>query len=761
MYTQADKVQENTSRTRPSISSGTIPYNTYFTDYRPEAVTQRKLQELADKRLEPVQVFTKQNRSAPVQRKINHSGLPENLKSGIENLSGYAMDDVKVHYNSSKPVQLQALAFAQGTDIHLAPGQEKHLPHEAWHVVQQKQGRVKPTLQMKNKVNINDDAGLEKEADVMGQKALHHNPTDRPAILSRKSMSSLPVQRKVGVEYETTWHVTGNNRQNHKKPIYKGKGWHLESDNNNMEFVTYPPSNSPETLRATVSSMSEIAKKIRNGSASFDTQTVTQVLGSGTQPSFGSEHFVEDKGDASMSAKAQFSFGLSMKNMTGFFDRLYSGNLPEEEATTSSKTFNFGRNNETTTRDFLKSQFKAIGNTSANAGRKKYHDSLGELSSGASKEMQGFLSYLGYYIKSMEAEYLMDLGKGDKYEVNFTDMNRAAVLAQEIVKNRASQKTIGDLAKELGYQSTAVDDLSYGLFGREDSGYKRAQLDENMPVSRLKDFQIRKLSKYVGKRTKVGMDYPKYRFPLMNRSGFDKMYQALDPEDKKWFRDNIDEVIKKIGRKPDSRLFASPYSYKKKKDEDDVNTKNKGFSHGPTVLEWLNSIVGSSPQKRDKISPPKEFVMDDGTADPDQSMGLLAKMDVSDVTEYGIDYSKKPHLLKPQTKKVKQTIIELRSWGDFIKPETWPDHSYDMAYLFGQMAPGDLNFDEKNNNASEKAKELNPLLEERHSLLSQIIKITAKMTRGQKTHAKHFNRGLANKIAIVDQKIEDVNRKHG
>ncbi|HAP61901.1 MAG TPA: hypothetical protein DCR93_21180, partial [Cytophagales bacterium] len=36
-----------------------------------------------------------------------------------------------------------------GTDIHLAPGQQKHLPHEAWHVVQQKQGRVKPTLQPK------------------------------------------------------------------------------------------------------------------------------------------------------------------------------------------------------------------------------------------------------------------------------------------------------------------------------------------------------------------------------------------------------------------------------------------------------------------------------------------------------------------------------------------------------------------------------------------------------------------------------------
>jgi len=46
------------------------------------------------------------------------------------------------------PAQLNALAYAQGSDIHVAPGQEKHLPHEAWHVVQQSKGRVKPTMQI-------------------------------------------------------------------------------------------------------------------------------------------------------------------------------------------------------------------------------------------------------------------------------------------------------------------------------------------------------------------------------------------------------------------------------------------------------------------------------------------------------------------------------------------------------------------------------------------------------------------------------------
>jgi len=101
-----------------------------------------------------------------------HDGLPAQLKAGVEALSGLSMDHVRVHYGSSKPAQFKAWAYAQGADIHLAPGQEKHLPHEAWHVVQQAQGRVKATAQMKGGVAINDDPALEHEADVMGQKAL-------------------------------------------------------------------------------------------------------------------------------------------------------------------------------------------------------------------------------------------------------------------------------------------------------------------------------------------------------------------------------------------------------------------------------------------------------------------------------------------------------------------------------------------------------------------------------------------------------------
>lgn len=106
---------------------------------------------------------------APVQKK-NETGMPDRLKVGVEELSGLAMDDVRVHYNSDKPATVQALAYTQGTDIHVAPGQEQHLPHEAWHVAQQMAGRVEPTTEVGG-MPVNDNVALEHEADVMGAKA--------------------------------------------------------------------------------------------------------------------------------------------------------------------------------------------------------------------------------------------------------------------------------------------------------------------------------------------------------------------------------------------------------------------------------------------------------------------------------------------------------------------------------------------------------------------------------------------------------------
>lgn len=166
--------KEFISRISSSRSSGG---NISFVDNRPQAASQAKLID-------------------SIQRRENRTGLPDDLKTGMENLSGFSMDDVRVHYNSSKPAQLNALAYMQGTDIHVGSGEEKYLPHEAWHVIQQKQGRVQPSMQMQG-VNINNNEGLEKEADVMGEVALSSvNDKNNEILKAAPSLKSV-LQRHI------------------------------------------------------------------------------------------------------------------------------------------------------------------------------------------------------------------------------------------------------------------------------------------------------------------------------------------------------------------------------------------------------------------------------------------------------------------------------------------------------------------------------------------------------------------------------------
>ncbi len=209
-----------------------------FVDNRPETIAQLKMKEMLKNSQQTMQMKNEQERPnvnttatdelskkeiAPFQLKEdptgdappnggssdpNKTGLPDNLKTGMESLSGMPLDDVNVHYNSEKPAQLQALAYAQGTDIHLGPGQEEHLPHELGHVVQQKKGNVKPTMQMMGKsegVPVNDDPQLEREADLMGGEALQMKANEKESNPAsdklKQGMSALssgkgPVQRE-------------------------------------------------------------------------------------------------------------------------------------------------------------------------------------------------------------------------------------------------------------------------------------------------------------------------------------------------------------------------------------------------------------------------------------------------------------------------------------------------------------------------------------------------------------------------------------
>lgn len=228
MFKHQEHSKENNTQ-HPSFSQGQTLSEQGNVNNSEKSNEAAQLQEIADS-------FTDNKR--PIQAK-NNTGLPNQLKSGIENLSGYSLDDVKVHYNSNKPAQLQAHAYAQGNQIYVGPGQQKHLPHEAWHVVQQKQGRVKSTLQLKNEISINDDENLEREADIMGEKAanLEFSSTDLlPSgnTLQRKTIQSeeiLQAQWNPAAGSELRW-----------DPPRSGLVWFYNTATRKMRFEPENPS---------------------------------------------------------------------------------------------------------------------------------------------------------------------------------------------------------------------------------------------------------------------------------------------------------------------------------------------------------------------------------------------------------------------------------------------------------------------------------------------------------------------------------------
>lgn len=138
-----------------------------------EMLQGKAMQRIEDEEMLQGKAIQLQDKSA-----VSEGGLPVQLQEGIQQLSGTDIGGVNVHYNSSAPAAVNAHAFAQGNDIHLASGQERHLPHEAWHIVQQKKGRVSPTTSVAG-TPVNDDPGLEAEADVMGAKASQFVARDR------------------------------------------------------------------------------------------------------------------------------------------------------------------------------------------------------------------------------------------------------------------------------------------------------------------------------------------------------------------------------------------------------------------------------------------------------------------------------------------------------------------------------------------------------------------------------------------------------
>jgi hypothetical protein len=140
------------------------------------------------------------------------SGLPPALLAKMQTAFGTDFSDVRVDRASPSATALGALAYTQGSRIHVAPGHwapqtprgQELIGHELAHVVQQRAGRVRATAQFKG-VGLNDNAALESEAESLGARAAR---TGGPPSRARAPVAaatpravtdsrSAPVQRYV------------------------------------------------------------------------------------------------------------------------------------------------------------------------------------------------------------------------------------------------------------------------------------------------------------------------------------------------------------------------------------------------------------------------------------------------------------------------------------------------------------------------------------------------------------------------------------
>ncbi len=180
---------------------------------------QKEGTEAADNQFKPFQVKVDNPITMPGQKReekantteekeayqFNKGGdMPAKVQSKMENSLEEDFSNVTIHKNSESATAMGAQAYAQGNNVHFAPGKynpettkgQELLGHELTHVKQQRAGKVKPTKQTE-RFALNDDQGLENEAEKMGAQAAKGETTQKKSSASKKqTITSAPVQQK-------------------------------------------------------------------------------------------------------------------------------------------------------------------------------------------------------------------------------------------------------------------------------------------------------------------------------------------------------------------------------------------------------------------------------------------------------------------------------------------------------------------------------------------------------------------------------------
>ncbi len=241
------------------------------------------------------------------------SALPAGLRVQMEQSFGADFGGVRVHQGGEAGA-LGAHAYAQGENLHFAPGQynpgsssgKALIGHELAHVVQQRRGKVAvPQGKAGPYAQVNADRGLEAEADRAGAAAAagmqasvsgHAHGSAAPQARS----AGAPIQGNFGFEVEVGggdgWRATFDKKggevpdrardpETNKKPKLPPKGFAITSQDGfqlqaedsgaerTIEFVTDAPGlKSRSDFEKTLASVADLGKQLaqRNGQQAFN-----------------------------------------------------------------------------------------------------------------------------------------------------------------------------------------------------------------------------------------------------------------------------------------------------------------------------------------------------------------------------------------------------------------------------------------------------------------------------------------------------------
>ncbi|WP_424103640.1 DUF4157 domain-containing protein [Moorena producens] len=370
--------------------------------------------------------------------------------------------------------------------------------------------------------------------------------------------------------------------------------------------------------------------------------------------------FVKDN-EKEMLTRPQFTFGVPMEQITTLFQGFEKGLGNEEKQSEIS----YGKNEKQKLKAFSKKVFEENIKFSNNYLEIKSDDQ--EIMKG---KTGGFITYLNFYldkIRNAEARF------NNKYTASDA---RSIHLAQCLLETSKASDKNSDMYHINHEELTAK--LKGLLLTDQDKERINEKLTENFDEVITKSVMTTKQYNDIQKfyyeaidDTKKDLAYPKYYFVLMNRSGFDRMFDDLSETEKQQVNEYVTEKLipaLKDKRKQEA-LFSTPYFYHTLKNGD---ITGYGLSYGPTLDAWWDSVTGTGRQtlkttndsttERDLLSPPSEFV-DQSTeqADPNQALGALNLIDDGKV------------------------VMELRSWGNVVPANQWVGHTTDMAKALEEL----------------------------------------------------------------------------